>query len=412
METRDVAITIQNMAQFDSIKSGIDELIKRGNSVDIYIPKTDFESGIGSSFDETYDILEKQDYNIYRENQEDLFYEVLMEPYPMDIYLKFNSKFRVKYAYYLVAAKPNLTYNAENNIYYDYFITFAKPAGEYLNVFGKTIVLDNMKYIDFHSCSKENKKPILLYLPTYGDSSSITEELVPVFEKLKNDYYIITKKHHGTAALKKEKERIDILNQISDEVCDHTASLKELFEKANVVLSDNSGAVFEALYNKIPVALFSNDLNMNKYGKFDTFQYKYAKQGFFPYSNDAKGIEDAINKAITKEVIEKQKSLSDEIYYRAKNPSKEFADFIEEIIKDKGDSAYKKIHDMFVKEYKEYREAWLKIYDVEKERDELQEENAKLKKELEFKSKEVDFYENGKLYQMAKKIYKIKKKNR
>ena len=419
MEERDVAITVQNMAQFDSIKKGIDELIKRGFIVDIYIPQTDLESGIGTSFDETYDILKKLDYSIYRENQDNVSYKVLMEPYPMDIYLKFNSKYRIKYAYYLLAAKPNLTFNAENNIYYDYIMCFAKPSAQYLNVYAKTVVLDNLKYQNFKSMAKKNKKPILLYLPTYGDSSSISDEMVNSFIALKKDYYIITKKHHGTAALKNERSRIDILDKMSDEVCDHTANLKELFERANVVLSDNSGAVFEALYNKVPVALYSNDLNMNKYGDFDTYQYKYAKKGIIPYTSDVSEISEVIKKALTKEYITKQSKLSDEIYYRSPNAIDEFADFIEEIVKKDADSDYKIVHDLFVKEYREYREAWIKNDDlnieinrIKEEKEKLQQEKEKVSEELEQKVRALDYYENGKLYQITKKLYRLNKKNR
>ena len=68
MKNKKIAITIQNMVQFYSIKPGIDKLIEQNHIVDIYIPiyKTD-QLGFCNMYDEAYNNIKKYEkYNIKR----------------------------------------------------------------------------------------------------------------------------------------------------------------------------------------------------------------------------------------------------------------------------------------------------------------------------------------------------------
>ena len=49
---KDIAVVIQNYVQFINVKLGIDELIKKGYSVDIYCPKDNDNSGFFEMFDD------------------------------------------------------------------------------------------------------------------------------------------------------------------------------------------------------------------------------------------------------------------------------------------------------------------------------------------------------------------------
>ena len=279
MEKRDIAVTIQNFVQFYSIKSGIDELIKRNHSVDIYIPQTNDDSGLDKMYEETFNELIKYNYTIKRTTDSNVLYKILLEPYPMDFCLKFNFEYRLKYKYSLLSAKPNLVYKPESNICYDAILCFSKYDADFLNVYAKTELIGNLKYLNFKKKSFNSAKPVLLYLPTYGNVSSI-DLITAQLEKLKSKYYLITKLHHGTSSLKNETERIEKLKSISNECYNHTTELVKLLEKADVVLSDNSGAIFETLYAKVPLAIFSDDINKNKLGNLDTTQFKLVKKNY------------------------------------------------------------------------------------------------------------------------------------
>ena len=72
---------------------------------------------------------------------------------------------------------------------------------------------------------------------------------------------------------------------MADEWYDLNTSLSYLLSKSDVVLSDNSGAIFEALYNDVPVAIFAKNIN-KKLGNFDTIQYDLVTSDIIPYTNN------------------------------------------------------------------------------------------------------------------------------
>ena len=83
-------------------------------------------------------------------------------------------KYRIKYKYSLLTAKPNLVYKPENNICYDAILCYGMYEANFLKVFSNVELIGNLKYLNLKPLTKPStNKPILLYLPTYGDVSSI-----------------------------------------------------------------------------------------------------------------------------------------------------------------------------------------------------------------------------------------------
>ena len=414
MEKRDIAITIQNMVQFYSIKNGLDGLTKKGYHVDIYVPKCDDSSGFREMFDSTYDYLLNLNYSPIRIPNNNIEYHILLEPYPMDFYIKINHKYRIKYEYALLSAKPNLVYIPSHNIYYDAILCFGNYEAEFLKVFSNVEIIGNLKCTSLNNYDKpKTEKPILLYLPTYGNVSSI-DSITKQLKQLKNKYYIIAKLHHGTSFLQDEKERISKIKEIVDECFDHKIELTELLQKVDVVLSDNSGAIFDTIYAKVPIAIYSEDINKNKLNNFDTIQYKLIEKGYMPYTSNAEEIPHILNQALSSEYIEKQSKLSDELFYKPENPVDCFVDIIEKYLKDEIDINYKNIHDILVNDYSnkisEIEELKAKNLEIPKLQDEInnnKQELQNLKNEIEEKNKIIGYYENGKLYKISKKIYNI-----
>lgn len=104
---------------------------------------------------------------------------------------------------------------------------------------------------------KENteSKPVLLYFPTWNTRSSI-DAYAEVFMKLKEHFFIITKAHHCTFRLWRERERLEKLKQISDVMLEGNFSFKEAVALGNIAVVDAiSSAATEVPYVKNDIKL-------------------------------------------------------------------------------------------------------------------------------------------------------------
>jgi hypothetical protein len=111
------------------------------------------------------------------------------------------------------------------------------------------------------------KKKTILYAPTWGELSTSNiyfEEVI----SLTNDYNVILKIHHNTDLLEKKKRvRMTANSPITFGV---NVSLLELMAVSDIVLSDYSGAIFDALHCKLPVILLQNQTPERLNGRSNT----------------------------------------------------------------------------------------------------------------------------------------------
>lgn len=396
---REVAVVILNYVQYSSIIPGIRELKKRGHSIDIYCPNTNADDGFKEMFDATKKTLQEKGFKVLR-NLQNVKDDVLLEPYPcMDI----EANFRVRYRYGTISAKPNLVYIPKNYLKYDAILCSGNYDSSYLNVFAEPYLVPSMKFLNFKKKKLKTNKKVLIYLPTYGESSSI-DSINNQLEVLKKEYYIITKIHHGTTFLKSEKNRIDKIKKQSDEFYDCFKDIEELLSVADVVLTDNSGSIFECLYVKVPVASFSSNINQNRLKDFNTPQFELYKTGILPYTDDVNNIKNILKKAMSEETIYKQNKWANENLCYSEHPEKDFADVVEKYIKLDINKKYCQLHKIL----------WEDYLHNENERNSLQYTNEVLKEEIEeYKlrlqsmNQQLSAYENGKLYKVSSKIYSI-----
>ena len=88
-------------------------------------------------------------------------------------------------------------------------------------------------------------KPILVYFPTWDAGSSISAYWNEI-EKLRKQFFIVTKAHHCTFRLRSEQEHRDILYRISDIVCGGNFDFKKVASVGDVAVCDAiSGAAAE-----------------------------------------------------------------------------------------------------------------------------------------------------------------------
>ena len=377
-----IAVIIQNYIQYLSIMPGIDELIKLGYNVDIYGEKLDNDEGFSELLNDAIEMMRKKGYKVYTEPQ-DKTYKILLDVYDTPLNLKY--KYRIKYRYGLISSKPDRTLVPSNYLKYDCVICAGPYDSKLIGNYTHTVVIPDMKYYKLKKKKHNTDKKVLLYVPTYGEGSSI-ELVLEQLAKLRKDYYVIAKLHHGTCFLYDEKERNKLIHKAVDECYDLHKELKDLFEIADVVLSDNSSALFEGIYNGIPTCACSEDLNQNKLGDFNTFQYTLYKDGILPYTNNPKNLKKIIEEAQSKEIYKKQQEWNNKTFDHTTDPIKAFVSLIDNYLNDNIDMESFMFHRFLFDAFKE-----------------LQNKNAELVAEL-------NDYKKGKLYNVATKIYKIENK--
>ena len=283
-------------------------------------------------------ILLENGYNPKRKIDEQIKYKILLEAYPSKFF-KFDFKYRIKYRYSALSAKPEPVYRPEGNIEYDAILCYGPYEADIFKIYAETYIIGNMKYVDYAK-KEHDGKPNLLYLPTYGDISSI-DCILGIMEELKTKYKVIVKMHHGTSFLKDEQERVDLLKKVADEWHDVNTPLDELLSIADVVLSDNSGAVFEAIYVNVPVAIYAKEIN-KKLGDFDTTQYLMVQEGIIPYTYTASKINEILELAISEEYRKKQRETRAKLFSAKENLTEDFISVIKKYLNDEVNQRYKR----------------------------------------------------------------------
>lgn len=148
--------------------------------------------------------------------------------------------------------------------HFDYALTYGPYSHERMRTWTRSIIVGNPKYDDWFCDTVDlqrithitgrlrlNRKTVL-YLPTYGELGSL-EFMVPSLRELARRYNVIVKVHHNTQY--REKNRMAALMGDSVILADDFDDLQALFKISDVVISDNSGALFEAVLVDKPVVL-------------------------------------------------------------------------------------------------------------------------------------------------------------
>jgi malonyl-CoA O-methyltransferase len=106
--------------------------------------------------------------------------------------------------------------------------------------------------------SIKTNKPIVVYLPTWDEDSSI-QMFSKQIQALRKDFFVLTKPHHCTYRFEKYKKDMDVINNISDYVAQGNTPLSDIALMADIIIADaKSGASTEGIYlTKAPAVLLS-----------------------------------------------------------------------------------------------------------------------------------------------------------
>lgn len=169
----------------------------------------------------------------------------------------------------------------------DLCLTYGDYASKKISYFCPSVSIGNPRYDKWHniinntlpSQNKDVSLKKILYAPTWGDLSSIDNYLNDIIA-LSENYVVMLKLHHNTDCLESYiKRKID--NRIycygaNDDILD-------LINESDIVISDYSGAIFDAVYFKKPIILLNKEIHYDNNGKIDSFSIEYARRSELGY---------------------------------------------------------------------------------------------------------------------------------
>ena len=166
------------------------------------------------------------------------------------------------------------------------------------------IRLGRKKYNDL---LKPNKKTIL-YLPTWGDLNSSSVYLEKIIS-LKEKYNVLIKNHHNTELFKVMHSRI---NKQGTSFLGANDDSLQLIALSDIIISDFSGAIFDAIYCKKPVILLGPANTINKKNTIDPNCLEYrCRDNLGLIVNSPEDLNESIAKILLKE---SKFSVSNELY--------------------------------------------------------------------------------------------------
>ncbi len=222
----------------------------------------------------TYDFLISKDWDVrYSSELENVVQcDIALFPYKYPVDIPVHSRWSGRYLYGLAKDEWNLS--IENNIYFDFVFTYGPIEDSFISSLTKTIPIGNMQIFGQKDKSSTNdKKKTVLYLPTFGELSSIPQSRLFLAE-LAREFDLIIKLHHGISFL--DPETVKELRKSNYKLFDHETPLSDLLNDADVVLTDVSGSMHQAIAAEVPVVVLEVQMNRNT----DLVQKHLQEKGF------------------------------------------------------------------------------------------------------------------------------------
>ena len=149
----------------------------------------------------------------------------------------------------------------------------------------------------FKSKPKQSFSPArVLYAPTWGGLSSISRWQDEVIQ-LQSDFDLTIKLHHNSLA--REIQYLTKFNDLGCQFAEPNTSLRELICENEVLISDYSGAIFDAILARMPVVLVDGDsAKMAKDKKIDCTSIEVARRAELGIIAEKGALRQAVDKAL------------------------------------------------------------------------------------------------------------------
>lgn len=143
------------------------------------------------------------------------------------------------------------------NTFYDLILCYGNHSRDRLNIAGSAVTVGNPRFDDWHNrrydhqlvnaLTRNKSKPLVLYAPTFGDLCSIPHWAERLNE-LQQSCTLLVKLHHGTRLRSSEAASLNTVEKYFRKNIVNSLSSFALLEAADMVLTDNSGFIFDAIH--------------------------------------------------------------------------------------------------------------------------------------------------------------------
>jgi SAM-dependent methyltransferase len=175
---------------------------------------------------------------------------ILLAPYAYSEIIPVNAQWRGRFVYGL--AKDDWNFSFKNNLPFDFVMTLGPFDDSVISSMTHTVQVGSMKTLSTNPKVDKPGKPVLLYLPTHGPNSNL-QSIKDLVDKLKVDYKVFVKPHHGNFFL--DKSDLESFEDPDVTVIDYALSTFDAICDSDVVLADVSGVVAEAISVGKPVVV-------------------------------------------------------------------------------------------------------------------------------------------------------------
>lgn len=242
---------------------------------------------------------------------------------------------------YGLANKESSTFRLDYNFLMDAVLTYGENTAEAFKINGiPAAPVGNMLFddwfndhIDEDSLSYilnriDRNKQTILYLPTHSNYSSL-DRFFDAIIKLSRQYNVITKLHHMT--FNGEANRLCRLSSHLSVIAlgDYFDPLP-LYKVSDIVLTDVSGALFDAILTDRPVVMLGSTFGQYELSMLDNADEPSLKAGNIPSAKDPVDLEDIISRNIGKPISLGEKLMHELYCLRDGNAGRRAADIIRE----------------------------------------------------------------------------------
>lgn len=143
------------------------------------------------------------------------------------------------------------------NTFYQRILCYGPYSQQALDINGSAKVVGNPRFDEWHngqysrelpaSLKLDPKKPTILYAPTYGALSSLPH-WAEKLGRLSREFNVIAKLHHGTCHRAEESASLALAERHLKKHIDAPQQVLTLLAKADYVLTDSSGFIFDAIH--------------------------------------------------------------------------------------------------------------------------------------------------------------------
>lgn len=187
--------------------------------------------------------------------------------------------------------------------HFDLCLTYGKQQHKFLSQLTTSVIVGNPKFDDWFrgdfdqnllkelSGRIQSRKKTILYLPTHSDLSSI-KDLAGPLKDISDEYNVLVKLHyyHRTD----NPELVRMMEGGPLVLFDDSADLITLLSIADVVISDNSSAIFDAMFADKPILV--TDFHSPSYLDGEHRSLRHYKRGFASALTYSGSIEQRIKK--------------------------------------------------------------------------------------------------------------------